>query len=149
MSMKLFASLNLAVWLFTATSSLAQSNNPYVLDTNGEPLESDDEYYIMLVIMDNEGHFTLINRNGSCPLYVGLENTDLLRGYSVKFTPFANNDDEVRVNRDLRVAFQASSTCVQSTEWRLGQNDTRSGRRLIITSRDDSRDYMLHNPSRF
>ncbi|TKY56560.1 Miraculin protein [Spatholobus suberectus] len=60
-------------------------------------------------------------------------------GYSMKFTPFANDDDEVRVNRDLRVAFQAFSTCVQSTEWRLGENDTTSGRRLIITGRDDGR----------
>ncbi|XP_027356259.1 alpha-amylase/subtilisin inhibitor-like [Abrus precatorius] len=144
MSMRMLGSLNSGVLLILVmvTTSLAQSN-PYVLDTNGEPIESDEEYYIRPAITDNGGRFTLINRNGSCPLYVGLENTDLPQGLPVKFTPFSKNEDEdeddVRVNRDFRVAFDASSTCVQSTEWRLGENDTRSGRRLIITGQDDGR----------
>ncbi|CAJ1978440.1 unnamed protein product [Sphenostylis stenocarpa] len=140
MSMKLFTLLTLAVWLFTATSTLSQSNNDYVLDTNGDPLESDEEYFIRPAITDNGGRFTLINRNQSCPLYVGLENTDLPQGYPVRFTPFANDhdDDEVRLNRDLKVEFvEVSSTCVQSTEWKLGENDTSVGRRVIITGRDD------------
>ncbi|KAK7317836.1 hypothetical protein RJT34_02404 [Clitoria ternatea] len=141
MSIRLIGTLTLAVWLFMATTSVAQSsNNPYVLDTKGEHLESDEEYFIRPAITDNGGRFTLIDRNG-CPLNVGLENTDTPQGYPVKFTPLANNgdddDDEVRVNRDLKVTFQASSTCVQSTEWKLGENDTRSGRRLIVTGRDN------------
>lgn len=140
----LLASLSISVWLFMATLSLAQSNNRYVFDTHGDPLETDDEYYIRPAITDNGGRFTLINRNRSCPLYVGLENTDTPLGYPVKFTPFSRNnndddDDDIRVNRDLRVAFdEVSTTCVQSTEWRVGENDTRSGRRLIITGRDET-----------
>ncbi|KAG5137481.1 hypothetical protein JHK82_022212 [Glycine max] len=123
-----------------ATLSLAQSNNRYVFDTHGDPLETDDEYYIRPAITDNGGRFTLINRNRSCPLYVGLENTDTPQGYPMKFTPFANKDDDdnVRVNTDLKVTLvQVSTTCVQSTEWKLGENDTRSGRRLIVTGRDN------------
>ncbi|WVZ03846.1 hypothetical protein V8G54_024652 [Vigna mungo] len=136
MSVKLFASVSLAVWLLTATSTLSQSNR-YVLDTNGSPLVSYEEYYIIPAMTDNGGRFTSINRNQSCPLYVGLENTDLPQGYPVRFTPFAN-DYDVKVNRDLKVEFvEVSSTCVQSTEWTLGENDTRSGRRLIVTGRDD------------
>ncbi|XP_020210107.1 alpha-amylase/subtilisin inhibitor [Cajanus cajan] len=136
MSMKLWASLTLAVWLITATSSLAQSN--YVLDTNNEPLESDEEYYIRPAITDNGGRFTLIDRNGTCPLHVGLENTDTPQGYPVRFTPFATDDDDVRVNRDLRVTFvEVSSICVQTTEWRVGENDTTTGRRLVVTGRDN------------
>ncbi|KAL9298088.1 hypothetical protein ACSQ67_023984 [Phaseolus vulgaris] len=140
MSMKLFASLSLAVWLLTATSTLSQSNNRYVMDTHGDPLESDEEYFIRPAITDNGGRFTLINRNQSCPLHVGLENTDLPQGYPVRFTPFAQNhdDDEVRVNSDLKVEFvEVSSTCVQSTAWKLGENDTSIGRRVIVTGRDD------------
>ncbi|KAK7344516.1 hypothetical protein VNO77_14197 [Canavalia gladiata] len=140
MSIRLLGSFTLATWLLMATTSLAQSNNRYILDTNGEPLERDEEYYIRPGITDNGGRFTLINRNGSCPLYVGLENSDMSQGLAVKLTPFGNEDEEdVRMNWDLRVAFEASSTCVQSTEWKLGENDTRSGRRLIITGRDDGR----------
>ncbi|XP_061336839.1 kunitz type trypsin inhibitor 104-like [Gastrolobium bilobum] len=139
MSMRLLGSLSLVVWLFMVTASLAQSDNTYVLDTNGDPIERDEEYYIKPAITDNGGRFTLINRNGSCPLNVGLENTDLPKGLRVIFTPFAKEDKDVKVNRDFKVAFSASTTCVQSTEWRVGQNDTRSGRRLIITGKDDGR----------
>lgn len=145
----------LAMWLSIATTSKAQPHNVFVLDTSGEPVETDEEYFIKPAITDNGGRSTLINRNGSCPLYVGLENTDLPRGLSVKFTPFAvrhddhddddddhddhDDDDDVRVNRDLKITFDASTSCIQSTEWSLGQNDTRSGRRLIITGRGDGR----------
>ncbi|KAK7342835.1 hypothetical protein VNO80_25791 [Phaseolus coccineus] len=139
MSVKLFASLSLAVWLLTATSTLSQSNR-YVMDTHGDAVESDEEYFIRPAITDNGGRFTLINRNQSCPLHVGLENTDLPQGYPVRFTPFAreDDDDDVKVDRDLKVEFvEVSSTCVQSTEWKLGENDTSIGRRVIITGRDD------------
>ncbi|CAJ1978439.1 unnamed protein product [Sphenostylis stenocarpa] len=137
MWMKFLASLILLVWLSTATPSLAQ----YVIDTNGEQVDNDEEYYIKPAITDNGGRFTLINRNETCPLYVGLENTDLPLGYPVKFTHFAVNiqDEDIGVNRDLKVEFkEVSSTCVQSTEWRVGENETRSGRRPIITGQDDS-----------
>ncbi|KAK7405373.1 hypothetical protein VNO78_06625 [Psophocarpus tetragonolobus] len=142
MSKKLFTSLTLALWLFMATfSSLAQPNN-FVVDTNGKPVDNDDEYYIRPAITDNGGRFTLINRNGSCPLHVGLENTDLPQGYPVKFNYLSNNvqDEDVRVNRELIVEFvDVLTTCVQSSyEWRVGENDTNSGRRVIITGRDDS-----------
>ncbi|KAJ1425215.1 Proteinase inhibitor I3, Kunitz legume [Sesbania bispinosa] len=123
-----------------ATTSLARSKNAYVLDKNGEPLQSDKEYYIRPGITDNGGRFTLINRNRSCPLFVGLENTDLPEGLPVKFTPFAGK--QVKVNRDLKVEFTASTTCVQSTEWRLGENDTRIGRRLVITGRGSYGNYF-------
>ncbi|KAK7405372.1 hypothetical protein VNO78_06624 [Psophocarpus tetragonolobus] len=144
MSMKLFASLTLLVWFSTATSSLAQSNPRYVIDTHGDSLETDEIYYIRPAITDNGGRFTLIDRNGSCPLHVGLENTDMPQGYPVRFTLFVNNnnyddnDDDVMVNNDLKVTFvEVFSTCVQSTEWKLGSNDTNIGRRFIITGVDD------------
>lgn len=136
---KISVSFSLAVWFFMATSIVAQSDN--VLDTNGKPLKRGVEYYIRPAITDNGGRFTLINRNGSCPLYVGLENTDLPKGFPVIFTPFAKDDDVVKVNRDFKVAFSASSTCVQTTEWRLGEKDARSGRRLIITGKDGGRGF--------
>ena len=136
MAMRLIGSLIL-IWLFMAISASAQSDNASVLDTNGRPLERGQEYYIRPAITDNGGRFTLIDRNNSCPLYVGLENTDLAEGLPVIFTPFEEEDDVVRVNRDFKVAFSAATTCVQSTQWRLGQNDTQVGRRLIITGQDD------------
>jgi hypothetical protein len=89
------------------TTSKAQ----FVLDTNRESVEGDEEYFIRPIITNNGvGRFTLVNRNGSCPLHVGLENTHFSQhSLHVKFIPFAphHDDDDVRLNRDLRVIFQA------------------------------------------
>ncbi|XP_058744419.1 kunitz type trypsin inhibitor 106-like [Vicia villosa] len=140
MSMSLSASsliipAHVCLFMIMTTTSIAQ----FVLDTNGEPVEGDKGYFIRPVITNNGGRFTLVNRNGSCPLHVGLENTHFPQhSLAVKFTPFSphHDFDDVRLNQDLRVTFQASPSCEQSTEWRLGEI-TRTGRRLIATGRDD------------
>ncbi|CAK8534909.1 unnamed protein product [Lathyrus sativus] len=129
-------SLSLVLWLFMATIAFAQSENESVLDTKGNPVESGKEYYIKTPLTELGGRFTLINRNGYCPLYVGQENTDLVKGLPVIFTPFAKEDKVVKVERDFKVKFSGSSTCVESTEWKVGDRDGKTGKRLIITGTD-------------
>lgn len=121
------------VCVFMITTSIAQ----LVIDTNGEPVEAGDEYFIRPIITGNGGT-TLVTRNGSCPLDVGLEQNYDLPGLIAVFTPFSSDhdDEDVRLSRDLRVQFLASN-CGQSSEWRLGERDATSGRRLITTGRDD------------
>ncbi|TKY49253.1 Alpha-amylase/subtilisin inhibitor [Spatholobus suberectus] len=139
MSTKLIGTcLSLMVWLVIATAALAESNNARVLDTKGHPLERGKEYYIKPAITDSGGRFTLVSRNKPCPLYVGQENSGADKGLPVVFTPFAKEDDVVRVNRDFKVAFSAATICVQGTEWKLGEKDTKSGRRLIVASGNGS-----------
>jgi len=123
------------VWLLMATTSIAQ----FVIDTSGEPVEDDEEYFIRPAITGNGGGSTLVTGNGPCPLHVGLDNTEGTLGLAVKFTPFApqHDDDDVRLNRDLRVTFLTSTSCGQSTDWRLGEKDATNGRRLIVTGRDN------------
>ncbi|KAK7257124.1 hypothetical protein RIF29_30865 [Crotalaria pallida] len=135
----IFVSLTLLAVCLSLTTPPALSQS--VLDTNGNPLKRGTNYYIKPAITDNGGRFTLINRNGSCPLYVGLENTDLPKGLPVTFTPYAKEDNVIKVNRDFKVSFSASTICVQSTEWLLGQNDTKSGRRVIITGKGEGRGF--------
>ncbi|WJX44109.1 hypothetical protein P8452_31128 [Trifolium repens] len=137
MSTRPFTILILAhMWLLMATTSIAQ----FVIDTSGEPVEDDEEYFIRPAIRGNGGAATFVAGNAPCPLHVGLVNAEPTLGFPVVFTPFAphHDDDEVRLNRDLRVTFEAISNCAQSTQWRLGEKDATSGRRLIITGRDDS-----------
>jgi hypothetical protein len=137
MSTRPFTILILAhMWLLMATTSIAQ----FVIDTSGEPVEDDEEYFIRPAIRGNGGAATFVAGNAPCPLHVGLVNAESTLGFPVVFTPFAphHDDDEVRLNRDLRVTFEALSNCAQSTQWRLGEKDATSGRRLIITGRDDS-----------
>ncbi|PNX61681.1 kunitz type trypsin inhibitor [Trifolium pratense] len=120
------------VCLFMISRSIAQ----FVIDRNGEPVEEGDEYYIRPPI-SGTGRFTLVSKNGSCPLNVGLENPDLPHGLTVVFIPFIHYEGDVRLNRDLRIQFIASSNCGYSTDWRLGERNATSGRRLIITGKDD------------
>lgn len=138
-SMRLIGSLS-CIMLVMAISAVAQpSSSPApVLDSAGRPLQRGVEYYINPAITDNGGRFTLINRNGSCPFYVGQENVSGLEGLPVIFTPFVEGETVIRENRDFRVAFSAATICVQSTAWKLGEKDPESNRRLIVTGEDQS-----------
>ncbi|KEH38528.1 putative proteinase inhibitor I3, Kunitz legume [Medicago truncatula] len=129
-------SLSLMLWLFMTIPTSAQPENEEVLDLTGRPLESGRKYYIRSDVSDFGGRITLVNKNGSCPLYVGQETTDFGQGLSVILTPLENDDTVVKVNRDFKVKFSSSSSCGQSTEWKLGDRDNRSGRRLIIAGSD-------------
>jgi hypothetical protein len=135
------------IWLVLAVSAAAQpSSSPApVLDSAGSPLEAGVEYYINPAITDNGGRFTLIDRNGSCPLYVGQENVSGLEGFPVIFTPFAEGETVIRESRDLKIVFSASSTCVQSTAWKLGEKDAKSGRRLIVTGESQNQQRPTDN----
>nr|POE60573.1 kunitz trypsin inhibitor 1 [Quercus suber] len=111
-SMRLIGSLS-CIMLVMAISAVAQpSSSPApVLDSARRPLQRGVEYYINPAITDSGGRFTLINRNGSCPFYVGQENVSGL---------------------------EAATICVQSTAWKLGEKDPESNRRLIVTGEDQS-----------
>ena len=123
-----------------AISAVAQpSSSPApVLDNTGRALERGVEYYINPAITDSGGRFTLINRTGSCPFYVGQENVSGLEGYPVTFTPFIEGETVIRENGDLRIVFSAATSCVQSTAWKLGEKDPETERRLIVTGEDQS-----------
>ncbi|EXB74711.1 Endogenous alpha-amylase/subtilisin inhibitor [Morus notabilis] len=105
-------------FMLLAIAIAATAQNP-VRDTSGKPLRRGVEYYIKPAITDNGGRFTLINRNGSCPLYVGQENTSAGRGLPVTFAPFVAEEKIVRETRDFKVSFAAATICVQSTTWKL------------------------------
>ncbi|WJX87457.1 hypothetical protein P8452_69650 [Trifolium repens] len=124
------------MWLLMATTSIAQ----FVIDTSGEPVEDDEDYFIRPAISNNGGGATFVTGNSPCPLHVGLDNAESSHGLRVIFIPFAphHDDDELRLNRDLRIIFEVPISCATTAEWRLGEKDATSGRRLIITGRDDS-----------
>jgi hypothetical protein len=122
------------------SSSLApqpSSSPALVLDSAGIPLQADIEYYINPAITDNGGRFTLINRTG-CPLNVGQENVSGLQGLPVIFTPFLEGETVIREDRDVMVVFSATTICVTSTAWKVGETDAASGRRLIVTGESQS-----------
>ncbi|KAJ9147188.1 hypothetical protein P3X46_029376 [Hevea brasiliensis] len=121
------------LWLISmALCTVAQTA---VLDTNGLPLETGVEYYALPAITDVAGGLTLINRNNSCPLYVGQEPIApvVSQGFPVTFKPYAEGETIIRESRDLTVTFQAFTNCIQSTAWRVGEEDLETGRRFLVT----------------
>ncbi|KAL1370328.1 hypothetical protein HN51_000604 [Arachis hypogaea] len=135
MLIKLFVSLAIYIGLLiTILSSIEPSSssdaNSAVLDTQGNKVQSGVEYYVRPAITDDVGGYvTLIDRvcnNGSCPLCIGQQNVVGASRFSIKFTPFIEGESVVRENR----VFKALTLCVQSTEWKVG--DQESVKRLIV-----------------
>ncbi|KAJ4843920.1 hypothetical protein Tsubulata_045280, partial [Turnera subulata] len=136
MLMKLTGSLSLVWLLFMATSSWAQTF-PAVVDTDGQPLTSGTQYFIVPAITDVAGGLTLADRNGSCPFYVAQEPIGRVvsQGIPVTFTPRTAADGNIiREFRDFTVQFtSATSSCVRSRAWRVGEQlDPQTRRRSIV-----------------
>lgn len=137
LNMKLIGLSLSCIWLivmaakFAATARHDDSNAP-VLDTAGKPLRRGVEYFIYPAASESGGPFTLIDRDGSCPFYVGQRNVTA-DGIPVTFAPYVEGDNVVRKLKNFKVAFSGATSCVQSTTWKVGGFDAVSGRRLIGT----------------
>ncbi|WCJ25086.1 Miraculin [Euphorbia peplus] len=117
-----------------AISTMAQS--PPVLDVAGQPLTGGVEYYILPAATDTAGGLTMVNRTGSCPLYVGQEplSTIVSQGIPVIFTPAPGEDQSVITEgSDFSIVFSGVSICAQSTQWRIGEEDEETSMRFIVT----------------
>ncbi|KAL6196664.1 hypothetical protein ACLB2K_032278 [Fragaria x ananassa] len=136
-SMKMIGSLSCCMWLVMAMVTSAPDNAP-VLDTSGQALQSGVDYYIKPAITDIGGRFTLIDRNDSCPLYVGQKNTSGSEDFPVTFAPFVEGETVVREGRDQKITFSAFTICVQSTAWKVGEKQSETQRRLIVTGIDQN-----------
>lgn len=129
--MKLTGALIICTWLVIIIA--AGADPAAVLDTSGQPLLRGVEYYIKPAVAGDGGNFTLVDRNGSCPFYVGQENANSSGGIPVTFSPHLEEESVVSVSRNFKVKFSGNTTCNQSTVWKVGENDTVTGSRLIVT----------------
>eukprot|EP00258_Populus_trichocarpa_P031478 XP_024447497.1 alpha-amylase/subtilisin inhibitor-like [Populus trichocarpa] len=130
--LRLIGSLSF-IWLLMAISTAAQPWPP-VLDADGQPLRSGVEYYVLPGVTDVGGGLTLVDRNGSCPLYVGQEPLAPMvsRGIPVFFTPRVE-DTIIRESSDFTVEFSGASTCGQSTAWMVGEENPETTTRYVVT----------------
>eukprot|EP00262_Sarcandra_glabra_P010026 TRINITY_DN24886_c0_g1_i1.p1 TRINITY_DN24886_c0_g1~~TRINITY_DN24886_c0_g1_i1.p1 ORF type:complete len:197 (-),score=10.90 TRINITY_DN24886_c0_g1_i1:46-636(-) len=125
--LKVISSLVLLVMAMPA-ATVAQTSA--VLDVAGQELEYGVGYYVQGA---DGGDLTLINRNDPCPFYVGQENSRESTGLPVIFTPSNDGDTIIRESADFNARFDASTICIQSTVWRVGDSDPTSGVSFIET----------------
>ncbi|KAK3006825.1 hypothetical protein RJ639_017332 [Escallonia herrerae] len=92
-----------------------------VLDIDGAQLRNGVEYYILPVFRGRGGGLTL---GGGCPRDVVQAQNELDNGLPLTFTPVDPKEGIIRESTDLNFVFSASTICVQSTIWRLSNNET-------------------------
>lgn len=125
--------LSCLLFALTSTLSPASAADERVVDIDGQELRTKTKYYILPVIRGNGGGLKLYSgRNGSCPLDVVQEPNEVNRGLPVTFRPTNPKFIAIRVSADLNIKFSGSTSCVESTVWRIDSGDA-SGRVYVTT----------------
>ena len=103
-----------------------------VLDTDGNPLEANVNYYILPVDHGQGGGLTLLPKNNTalCPLYVGQATDKDSKGLPVKFFPVDPEQNLLALATDVNIEFDAATICITSTVWSLTFEEG-TGRRLV------------------
>ncbi|KAF9610060.1 hypothetical protein IFM89_019900 [Coptis chinensis] len=124
-----------------ATEILMPTHFPYLLKA---------QFLLCLTPLDNHSKLVLsttscqqvlimeevspwLTGNASCPFFVGQEDRIGSTGLPVIFTPSLATETVIGESRDFRIRFNASTICVQSTEWALESNPASTQRTLITT----------------
>ncbi|XP_006653614.1 alpha-amylase/subtilisin inhibitor-like [Oryza brachyantha] len=130
--------LILLVSLLGISLSCGAALPPPVYDTDGHELSAAESYYVLPAIPGHGGGLTMAPRVFPCPLLVAQETDERRKGFTVRFTPWgggaaAASPDKttIRVSTDVRIRFNAATTCVQSTEWHIGDEPLTGVRRVV------------------
>ncbi|XP_078166486.1 miraculin-like [Carex rostrata] len=124
-------SLLVTLLFFSFTSNAATLDS--VRDTDGHPLISGKQYYIIPVVRGHGGGLTMTTHNYlHCPLYVAQENMEVKKGIPLIFRPANPKDKVVRLSTDINIEFAIITTCVMPTTWQL-RNIEGAGKRYITT----------------
>ncbi|KAE8692807.1 putative Kunitz family trypsin and protease inhibitor protein [Hibiscus syriacus] len=125
------ATLFSALTFLLFSSTIAADQPDAVLDVSGQELRTGTDYYVLPVIRGRGGGLTLgsatnADPNTGCPLVVVQEQLEVSSGLPLYFSP-VNVEQQggiVRVSTDFNVIFNASSICVQSTQWVLAFDES-------------------------
>ncbi|KAJ4875018.1 kunitz trypsin inhibitor 1 [Raphanus sativus] len=107
-------------FLLALTAVLATTANAGpVLDVNGDIIFGGSYYVLPLIWGPTGGGLTLTPRNGNqCPLFVGLERSEVNRGIPVKFSNWMSRVGFVPESENLNIKMDVEPTiCAKSTYW--------------------------------
>ncbi|KAG9140602.1 hypothetical protein Leryth_022490 [Lithospermum erythrorhizon] len=134
---RLLVSLVFSIFFSFSSLALSQflgtSNNIPVLDTDGHELQTSSKYLIVPAQSSKGGGLSLGARDRACPFYVMQENQESKYGLPIKLMPVDNKQRTIILSSDLNIVFSAATICVQSTVWRLGNEDEVTGARYVIS----------------
>lgn len=116
--------------IFTFILSFVLSTKAVILDTDGNELKPNTEYYILPSATVYAGGLTLGNKNSSCAENVAEDNSPTENGLPVNFTTVNPNSTTIALNESINIAFSGPTTCNSSTVWTL-VSDTDTGKRFV------------------
>lgn len=122
------------------TTSQQPSTTPItttsVLDIDGHELQIGLKYTILPINQNGNssgGGLALEAKNRPCPFYVIQKNLESSNGLPTRFLPIDNNQQVINLSTDLNIVFFAATICVQSTAWKVGGADERTGRKYVMS----------------
>ncbi|KAK9117827.1 hypothetical protein Scep_015920 [Stephania cephalantha] len=125
--------LSLLLTLVATTEPAATKTGAVVLDIDHRKVQTGTDYYVLPVIRGMGGGLTLKLKNKTCPFNVGQDRFEVSRGLPLKFIPADPKQKFVQESTDMNAVFSAATVCVQSTAWRLGNVDDKTGRRYVMS----------------
>ncbi|KAH0681820.1 hypothetical protein KY289_019572 [Solanum tuberosum] len=144
--LKLLLILQTLFSLSYLTTSQQPSTTPIttstsVLDIDGHELQIGLKYTILPINQNGSsssssegvGGLALEAKNMPCPFYVIQKYVESSNGLPTRFMPIDNNQQVINLSTDLNIVFLASTICVQSTAWKVGGADERTGRRYVMS----------------
>lgn len=116
-----------------------------VIDADGHQLQAGAKYYIIPALQSTGGGggLALSAKDIPCPFYVMQENMESSVGLPARFLPADTKLQKeegveiitvVTVSNDVNVVFNAATICVQSTVWKVGDFDRKTGRRYVMSN---------------
>ena len=99
-----------------------------VLDGQGNELKRGHKYYVLPAIFGpTGGGLKLVPGDGTCPLYVAREESEVASGLPVLFFPENPDRATVQEGGTLYAMFAVPTECSDSTVWRFEENAITTG----------------------
>lgn len=122
-----------------------------VYDTEGNELNSGEEYYILPSNRSRPGGGLILSQhNTSWPLSVAQDIFQLNDGNAVTIVPVTDNllaEKVVGLSSDVQIKFVSCAVCLEAMVWRIGDREGANSRRFVVAG--DIRADAGNNDSRF
>ncbi|KAI5678085.1 hypothetical protein M9H77_09035 [Catharanthus roseus] len=126
--------LHLSLYALLSFSTVTKQSPPAVLDADGHQLQPGSKYYIIPFHSGNGGGLALSSKDIPCPFYVMQENLEASNGLPLRFLPANSTQQTITLSSDLNIVFNAGTICVQSTAWKVGGVDGKTGQRYVMSN---------------
>jgi len=125
--------VTLVLVLTLSTKALVGEAGPapeQIVDTSGKKVRAGENYYVVPASSE-VGGLSLSTTGQDCPLDVVA--VDGYQGQQLSFVPVNDKKGVIRISTDLNIYFSISTSCPQSTVWKLKDYDYSTSQWFVTT----------------